>query len=120
MNDIVPTTVLAKRGVAAAAGITAGVALLLVSSLPIGFGIAAGLVALVAGLVNVKSNNPVDRRGGAIAVVAGAAVIALKIIGLIPILKNIAGFGIGVAAIGLIGLGLVNAWQFRKGLKSRS
>lgn len=120
MNDIVPKTILARRGVAAVAGISAGVALLLVSSLPIGFGIVAGAVALIAGLVHIKSDNPTDRRGGSIALVAGGAVIGLKILSLIPVLKTLAGVGIGLAAVGLIALGVVNAWQFRKGLKSRT
>ena len=98
MNDIVPKTILARRGVAAVAGISAGVALLLVSSLPVGFGIVAGAVALIAGLVHIKSDNPTDRRGGSIALVAGGAVIGLKILSLslIPVLKTLAGVGIGL------------------------
>lgn len=117
MDDLVPTQTLAKQGVAAVGGIAGGIGLWVLNGLahvPV-VGIVAGAVVTVIGVVALRSEAPEDRRVGG--VVTGAGV--LSILSGIGIFGGLAGGLMGLASIGLIGLGAVNAWKFYKGLRSR-
>jgi hypothetical protein len=116
MNDIVPTNVLAKQGVTAVGGIAGGIGLMVLGGLPWIFGIVAGGVIAVVGLSALSSRDPADKRIGGLVTVAGGLAILSKL----PILGGIAGGLLGLGTVGLLGMGLWNAWKFMKGLKSRA
>lgn len=116
MNDIVPTNVLAKQGVAAVGGIAGGLGLMVLGSLPWIFGIAAGGVVAIVGLSALSSHEAADKRVGVLVTGAGALAILSKL----PFLGGIAGGLLGLGTIGLLGMGIWNAWKFMKGLKSRA
>lgn len=117
-DDLVPTQTLAKQGVAAVGGIAGGIGLLVlrgISHVPV-VGIVAGAVVTIVGIGALRSDTPEDRRVGGI--VTGAGV--LSILSGIGIFAGIAGGLLGVATVGLVGMGLWNAWKFFKGLRSRA
>ncbi len=119
MNEIVPTTVLSKRALSATLGIGTGLLLFLVSALHPIVGILVGAIAVGLGLVSVRAEDPSDRRGGTLSILVGGAVLVFKILGFIPVLGKLAKTGFTLAALGLIGIGVYNGWQFWKGLKTR-
>ena len=119
-NETVPTSVLAKRGVAAIAQIAGGVLLLVMHSFggrlrPLGIGM--GLVVGGIGVAALLSKDPEDKKPGIIMTVAGALELVFQFG--IPILKPIASTLLTVASLGLLALGVVNGLRFLKGLKSR-
>lgn len=116
MNDMVPTNVLAKQGVAAVGGIAGGIGLLILGGLPSLVGIIAGAVVGLIGLGAMGSRDPTDKRSGLIALVAGGLTVLSKI----GIFSGLASTFMGVATVGLIGMGAWNAFKFFKGLKSRA
>jgi hypothetical protein len=116
MNDIVPTNVLAKQGVAAVAGIAGGIGLMILGGLPSLFGIIAGGVVGLIGLGAMGSHDPADKRAGLIALAAGGLTVLSKI----GIFSGLASSFLGLATVGLIGMGAWNAFKFFKGLKSRA
>lgn len=118
------------RGVGATVG---GVGLIVLQALSGAFwgigGLVLGGLSFLVGAASVKSESKTDRRGGAIAMVAGLA-LALpalsRFIGGVPVLGGIvkvaAGFSsfiVGAGALGLVGYGIYNIVKFVKGLKSR-
>jgi hypothetical protein len=116
MNDIVPTTnVLAKQGVTAVGGVVGGIVLLILGHLPSIFGIVAGALVGVIGLGAMGSKEPTDRRAGLIATIAGGLTILSKV----PFLSGIAGGLLGIATVGLLGMGIWNGIKFFRGLKKR-
>jgi len=136
MSDLEPigSKEISDRGVRGIGSTIAGVGLLVVQAVAGGFGGIVGLVvggiSFIVGASSMKSASTTDRRGGAIAMIAGA-VLALpglaKLLGFIPIaggllkaVAGISGFAIGAGAVGLIGYGVYNLIKFRKGLKSRT
>lgn len=116
MNDIVPTNVLAKQGVAAVGGIAGGIGLMILGGLPSLFGIIAGAVVGIIGLGAMGSPDPADKRAGIIALVAGGLTVLSKV----GIFSGFASGLLGIATAGLIGMGVWNAFKFFKGLKSRA
>ncbi|HOM23587.1 hypothetical protein [Treponema sp. J25] len=116
MNDIVPTRELAKDGVAAIGGIAGGIGLLILGSLPSIFGIVAGGVVGLIGLGAMGSSDPSDKRAGLVALLAGGLTVLSKV-GIFAGLAN--GF-LGLATVGLLGMGIWKAIKFYKGLKSRA
>jgi len=116
MNDIVPTNVLAKQGVAAVGGIAGGIGLMILGGLPSLFGIIAGGVVGIIGLGAMGSRDPADKKAGLVALVAGGLTVLSKI----GIFSGLASGFLGIATVGLIGMGVWNAFKFFKGLKSRA
>ncbi len=116
MNDLVPQRTLTKQGVAAVGGLAGGIGLLVLGALPSVFGIAAGAVVALIGLAAATSKEASEKRSGFIVAAAGALALLSKI----PFLSGLAGPLLGLATIGLFGMGLWNGIKFFKGLKSRS
>jgi hypothetical protein len=73
-------------------------------------------VVTVVGLSALSSREKADRSVGTIVTGAGALAILSKL----PFLGGIAGGLLGLGTVGLLGMGLWNAWKFMKGLKSRA
>jgi hypothetical protein len=126
MNDVepsgnhVPTSVLAKQGVAAAAGIAGGILLLAMQILGGRFrilGIVLGLLVGGAGVSGLLSKDPEDKKPGMI--LAAAGILELVSVFGIPLVKPIAGTLLSVAALGLLVMGIVKGIRFLKGLRSR-
>ncbi len=118
MNDIVPTSTLARHGVAAVGGIAGGIglwALRLLSHVPI-IGLVAGGVVTLVGLGALSSHEPEDKRAGVVTTAAGA----LTVLSNIGLFGGIAGGLMGVAVVGLLAMGGWNAFKFMKGLKTRA
>ncbi len=135
MNDVQPVsekeiTNAGVRGVGATVG---GLGLVILRGISTAFGGIAGLVvgglSFIVGAASVKSASKTDRRGGAIAMVAG---IVFALPGLAKLLKWVPVVGgsivafdhlanglIGIGALGLIGYGVYNIVKFAKGLRSR-
>lgn len=116
MNDIVPTRELAKDGVAAIGGIAGGIGLIILGSLPSIFGIVAGGVVGLIGLGALGSSDPSDKRAGLVALLAGGLTVLSKV-GIFAGLAN--GF-LGLATVGLLGMGIWKGIKFYRGLKSRA
>jgi hypothetical protein len=116
MNDMVPTNVLAKQGVAAVGGIAGGLGLLILGGLPSIIGLIAGGLVAVVGIGALSSKDAADKRAGGIAAAAGGLTILSKI----GFLSGLAGTFLGIATIGLLGMGIWNGLKFFKGLKSRA
>ncbi|MDR2767184.1 MAG: hypothetical protein LBB82_02530 [Treponema sp.] len=116
MNDIVPTTVLAKRGLAAVGGIVGGVVLYTLSALPSFFGIAAGVIVGVIGFISLSSRESGDRLPGAICLAAGVLTVLSKL----GFLGGTARFLLAAGCLGLVVLGVWNLIKFLQGMKSRS
>lgn len=116
MNDMVPTSVLAKHGVAAVGGIAGGIGLVILGGLPSLIGVVAGAVVGLVGVGALSSHDPADKRAGVIAATAGGLTVLSKI----GLFSHLAGTFLGIATVGLLGLGIWNAFKFVRGLKSRS
>jgi hypothetical protein len=114
-GDYTPTTVLAKQGVTAVSCLAGGAVLLLLNVLPPVMGIAAGVLVSFVGIGALISKDLDDRKGGIIVTAAGA----LSILARIPMTRRFAAPLLGLAAVGLIGLGIWKGIQFIRGLKSR-
>lgn len=121
MNDMVPSRTLAKYGVAAVGGIAGGIGLMvlnLLTGLPI-LGLIAGGVVTVIGLGAMASPAAEDKRAGLITTAAGGLTVLSHVSILGPI-AGLAGSLVNVGIIGLLGMGVWNAYKFIKGLKSRA
>lgn len=116
MNEMVTTNVLAKQGVTAVGGIAGGLGLMILGGLPSIIGIIAGAVIGIIGLGAMGSKDPVDKKVGFITAGAGALTVLAKL----PILTGLASGMLGLASIGLLGMGIFNAFKFFRGLKSRA
>ena len=128
MNDLetykepASTNVLAKQGVAAVAQIAGGVLILLMhvfSARLLPLGIIFGLIIGTVGIAALLSKDPEDKKPGAILTAAGVLKLAFHV-GIIPIVKALAGTLLTVSSLGLLALGIFNGIKFLKGLKSRS
>ena len=119
MNDLEPygsTSSLSKKGVTAIGGIVGGIALFVLGGLGTVVGLIAGGLIGVAGLSELKSTDPPDKRVGTVIALAGALTIVSKI----PFVGALAKPLLFVGAIGLLGIGIWNGIKFLKGLKERS
>ncbi len=116
MNEIVPTSVLAKQGVSAIAGIAGGVGLLVLGGLPSIFGIVAGAVVGLIGFGALASPDAADKRAGVIVAAAGGLTVLAKI----GLFAGLANTFLGIATVGLLGMGVWNGVKFMMGLKSRA
>ena len=123
MNEIekIPTAKnLSKMGVSAVGYCAAGAFLLIlstISNLTIP-GIIAGAIVLLFGITNLASKDPADKRAGMVITAAGA--LTVLSVTKIPLLAPVSGVLLTVGAIGLLGLGILNAVKFFRGLKKRS
>ncbi|MDR3160304.1 MAG: hypothetical protein LBU28_01665 [Spirochaetaceae bacterium] len=123
MKDIVPgrptpAGELSKQGVTAVGGIAGGILLLVLRALPPVAGIIAGAVAGAVGLGALFSRDAGDRKPGLIITAAGLLGILAK--APVPLIRPVAAFALGIGALGLLALGVWKAFQFLRGLKSRS
>ena len=135
MSDLEPVgnKSISDAGVKGIGATIGGVGLLIVQGIAGVLGGIVGLViggiAVVVGAGSLASKSPTDKRGGAIALAAGA-VLALPglahLLGAVPLVGGIlrfagglSSFAIGAGAIGLIGYGVFNLIKFAKGLRSR-
>jgi hypothetical protein len=119
-QEYTPTNVLAKQGVSAIGNIAGGVLLLVMQILGGRFrplGIVMGLVIGGFGVSGLLSKDPEDKRPGMILTAAGILELVFQFG--IPILKPIAGTILGIAALGLLAMGIIKGVKFFKGLKSR-
>ncbi|MDR2096768.1 MAG: hypothetical protein LBP76_14795 [Treponema sp.] len=110
-----PNKILAKQGITAIGGIVGGLGLFLMSALPPFAGIALGAVVLIAGISGLISRNPADKKLGLIVTVAGALAVFSKV----GIIKPLAAAVLGISAIGLLAIGVVNGVKFLYGLKRK-
>jgi hypothetical protein len=117
-KNATPTNVLAKQGVTAVGCLAGGAALLIVGALPSIIGIVAGAVIGIIGVSALMSKDPGDKMPGTILTAAGALKIVSRV-GLAAI-RPLAGTLLGISAVGLLVLGVLNGVKFLKGLKSRS
>lgn len=135
MSDLEPvgSKEITNAGVRGVGSTIGGVALLLLRGVS-GFlggigGLVIGAISMIVGASSLKSQSKTDRRGGTIALVAGA-VVALpgiaRILGKVPIIGGlvnaVSGISWGIIALGafgLIGYGVYNIVKFVKGIKSR-
>lgn len=118
MNDMVPTSTLAKQGVAAVGGIAGGLGLWVLralSHIPIVGLAVGGLVALV-GVGALSSREPEDKRAGIVTAAAGG----LTVLSNIGLFAGAANGLMGIAIVGLLAMGGWNAYKFMKGLKTRA
>ncbi|MDR3304378.1 MAG: hypothetical protein LBS86_08220 [Treponema sp.] len=118
-DNYVPTSVLAKQGVTAVAGIVGGVVMFFMGALPPIAGIVVGGVVTVVGIGAMLSKDPDDKKPGRIATVAGLLTLASKVGGLTWV-KALAGTALGLGAVGMFAVGVWNGIKFLKGLKKRS
>jgi len=117
MNEMVPTRTLAKQGVSAVGGLAGGLGLWILgglSNIPI-IGLVIGGLVTVVGLGALSSRESADKKAGMIITGAGA----LTVLSNIGIFAGLASGLMGIAIIGLLGMGALNAWKFIKGLKTR-
>lgn len=135
MSDLEPVgnKEISDAGVKGIGATIGGVGLLIVQGVA-GFlgglvGLVVGGIAVVLGAGSLASKSSTDRRGGAIALAAGA-VLALPglahLLGGVPIVGSIlkvaggfSAFVVGAGALGLLGYGIFNIIKFVKGLRSR-
>jgi hypothetical protein len=128
MNSLVPkddsssNTKLTKTGIAAVSEIAGGALLIILRALPTPLAIVAGCITAVVGLSSVFSSDPVDKKAGALVFFAGACTLLtrLPVVRAIPLLPAIAGLGLAVGSVAMIGLGIWNGIKFISGLKARS
>ena len=127
MNDIeprkelTPTNVLAKQGVSAIAQIAGGVLILLMhvfSARILPLGIIFALIIGGVGLAALFSKDPEDKKPGLVLTAAGVLKLVFHV-GMIPVLKSLAGTLLTASSLGLLAMGIFNGIRFLKGLKSR-
>jgi hypothetical protein len=118
-DNYVPTSVLAKQGVSAVAGIVGGALMLLMGALPPVVGIVVGGVVTAVGVGAMLSKDPDDKKPGRVAAAAGLLTLAAKVGGFAWV-KAIAGSVLGLGAVGLFAMGVWNGVKFLRGLKKRS
>ncbi|MDR1903535.1 MAG: hypothetical protein LBQ88_14820 [Treponema sp.] len=110
-----PDKILAKQGMTAIGGIVGGLGLFLMSALPSVAGIALGVVVLIAGISGLISRDPSDKKPGLIVTVAGALAVFSRVGFIRPLAATI----LGISAIGLLAVGIVNGIKFLYGLKRK-
>jgi hypothetical protein len=110
-----PDKVLARQGITAIGGIAGGLGLFLMSALPSFAGIALGVVVLIAGISGLISRDPADKKAGLIVTIAGA----LAVFSRVGVIKPLAASILGISAIGMLAVGVVNGIKFLYGLKRK-
>ncbi|MDR2480416.1 MAG: hypothetical protein LBD48_14055 [Treponema sp.] len=120
-TDAYPSTpALARRGLTAVACTAGGVFLLILQAIaPFKvLGLAAGALACIIGIVSLLSKDPADRKAGA--VITGAGVLVMLSKSGRPFIQAAAGTLLGIGAVGLLAMGIINGIKFLGGLKQRS
>jgi hypothetical protein len=114
------TSILAKQGIAAVACLAGGGFLFVLQAMARFrvLGLIVGVAACVVGIASLMSKDPSDRKPGAVITGAGVLVVLSKTG--FPLLKTAAGTLLGIGAIGLLAMGVLNGVRFLKGLKQRS
>jgi hypothetical protein len=118
-ENYVPTSVLAKQGVTAVAGIVGGAAMLLMGALPPIVGVVVGGIITAVGIGAMLSKDPDDKKPGRVATAAGLLTLAAKVGGF-AWMKALAGTVLGLGAFGMFAMGVWNGIKFLHGLKKRS
>ena len=121
IKGIKPANVLAKQGVAAIAQIAGGILILVMhifSARLLPLGLIFGLILGGVGLAALFSKDPEDKKPGIILTIAGVLKLAFHV-GVIPIVKSLAGTLLTVSSLGLLAMGIINGISFLRGLKSR-
>ncbi len=117
MSDIVPRSVLTKRGVQGVIALAGGVGIFILAALPSVIGIIIGGVITVCGIALSGSKH--ERGLGILTTVLGAGTVIASL----PILRGLGrlvhGLEIGAGII-LVGVGAYSLFKFFRGLKSRS
>jgi len=119
-DDIPSTTSLSKLGISAVGYTAGGIFLILLNGFARSgvFGLIIGGIVCLLGIGSLMSKDPADRKAGYLITAAGALTILSK--ARIPFLTAISGTLLGIGAIGLLALGIINGIKFFIGLKKRS
>jgi hypothetical protein len=91
--------------------------MLILGALPAIFGVAAGVIVTGVGISALRSQDPDDKKPGAIVTASGVLAILSKLGG--PF-RPLAGVCMGIGAVGLLVMGIWNGIKFIKGLRDRS
>jgi hypothetical protein len=120
-NEFTPTNVLAKQGVAAVAQIAGGVLIFIMhvfsARIP-PLGIIFAFIIGGIGISGLISKDPEGKRPGTILTAAGILKLVFHV-GIIPVVKSLAGTLLTVSSLGLLALGIWNGIRFLRGLKDR-
>ena len=119
LTPIVPRELLVKQGTSSIAYLAGGAFLMIMAfgaRFPV-LGIILSVIAFVIGIGAFMSKDREDKKPGFI--FAAAGVMGMVIRFGIPILKPLAGFALGLGALGLFAAGIWKGVKFLLGLKSR-
>jgi len=119
-DEIPSASSLSKMGVSAVGYTAAGIFLVIlgaVGSNPI-VGIIAGAIVALLGFGSFTSRDLADKRAGLVLTTAGVLTVLSKIP--IPGIQPFSKVLLGIGAVGLLALGVINAVKFFIGLKKRS
>ena len=120
-KEITPANVLSKLGVSAIAQISGGALILLMhvfSARVMPLGIVFGLIITGVGMAALFTKDPEDKKPGAILTAAGILKLAFHL-GMIPVVKAVAGTLLSASSLGLLAMGILNGIRFLIGLKTR-
>ena len=121
LQPIVPREVLVKQGTSAIAYLSGGVFLMIMAfgtRFPV-LGIILSVVAAAVGIGALFSRDSEDKKPGIVLAAAGALGMVMRFGGPFVLLKPIAGFALGLGALGLFAAGIWKGIKFLVGLKSR-
>lgn len=119
LEPIVPRDILVKQALSSVAYLASGAFLMVMAfsaKFPI-LGIILPVLGIVVGLGAFMSKDREDKKPGFVLAVAG--VLGMMIRFKIPILGSLAGFALGLGALGLFAAGIWKGIKFLLGLKSR-
>jgi hypothetical protein len=111
------TRTLVRQGLSAVGFLAAGIGLSVMGSLPPMLGIVIGAAACFLGVGSVFSHDHTDRMGGTVLFAGGALTLLAKF--RIPLLAPLARIALSVGAVACLGLGILNAVRFFRGLRER-
>jgi hypothetical protein len=119
-NSYPSTADLAKQGLRAIAYATGGIFLFVLQSVSRFrvLGLIVGGVVCVAGIISLLAKDPADKKAGGVICGAGLLVVLSK--SGIPLMKVAASTLLGIGAIALFVLGVLNGFRFFRGLRKRS
>ena len=120
-NDNIPSaSSLSKLGVKAVAYSAAGIFLFILNAVTGATwpGLIIGGIVCLFGIGSFMSKDLADKKAGIVITLAGGLTVLSKI--KIPFISGFSGVLLGIGAVGLLALGIVNAVKFFRGLKKRS
>jgi hypothetical protein len=116
-SGIPSTQNLARQGLSAVGFLAAGIGFFVMGGLPAIPGIIIGAAACFFGVGSVFSHDRADRVGGTVLFAGGALALLAKF--RIPLLAPLAKVALSVGAFACLGLGILNAVRFFRGLQRR-